>query len=308
MTEIIAALIPVFLVILTGYGLTYFRFATPDDWRPAERVVYYVLFPALIISSIAEADLKSLPIAPMAATLIITLLLAGATLSLMRRTIGPRIGLQGPAYSSVYQGSLRWNGFVALAAVTVVYGDKGTAVAALAIAIMVPILNVLSVIALTRHAGKETPSAGNMFRNVARNPLIFACLIGILLNFTGIGLPGPVGPTAALLGRAALPIGLLAVGAGLNLSAARSNAGLVALACTIKLIMVPISIALLTSAFGITGLTREVLILCGTVPTASSAYVLARQLGGDHDLMATIITAATLAAIATMPLMLWVLR
>lgn len=308
MIQIIGALVPVFLVILVGYGLTRFRFAEPDDWRQIERIVYYVLFPALIASSIAKADLSGLPVIPFASTLILTVLLAAGLLSVLRRSVGARLGLEGPAYSSVYQGSLRWNGFVALAAVAVVFGDKGVAVAALAIAIMVPMLNVLSVIALTRHAGKEIPNIANILKNVARNPLIIACLTGIALNVTGIGLPEPFGTTASLLGRAALTLGLLAVGAGLDLKAAADNRVLVTLACSIKLILIPIVIAVLSTLFGIEGFIRDVLILCGTVPTASSAYVLARQLGGDHALMAAIITGATMAAIVTMPLMLFLLR
>lgn len=308
MLQIIGALVPVFLVILVGYGLTRFRFAAPDDWRQIERIVYYVLFPALIASSIATADLSGLPVIPFASTLVLTVLLAAGLLSVLRRTVGPKLGLEGPAYSSVYQGSLRWNGFVALAAVAVVFGDKGVAVAALAIAIMVPMLNVLSVIALTRHAGKEIPSIANIAKNVVRNPLIIACLTGIALNVTGIGLPEPLGTTASLLGRAALTLGLLAVGAGLDLKAATDNRVLVTLACSIKLILIPIVIAILSTLFGIEGFIRDVLILCGTVPTASSAYVLARQLGGDHALMAAIITGATMAAIVTMPLMLFLLR
>lgn len=308
MIQIVGALVPVFLVILIGYGLTRFRFATPDDWSHAERVVYFVLFPALIVSSIANADLSGLPILPFAATLILTLAITASLLSILRRTLGARLGLQGPAYSSVYQGSLRWNGFVALAAVAVVFGDKGVAVAALAIAIMVPILNVMSVIALTRHAGRDVPNIGNILKTIARNPLIISSLTGITLNISGIGLPDPLGATASLIGRAALPIGLLAVGAGLDLKAVASNKGLVVLACSFKLILVPVLIAVLASLFGIEGMTRDILILCGTVPTASSAYVLARQLGGDHTLMAAIITGATLAAIVTMPLMLFLLR
>ena len=308
MIQIIGALVPVFLVILIGYGLTRFRFATPDDWSHAERVVYFVLFPALIVSSIANADLSGLPVLPFASTLVLTLIIAASLLSILRRTLGTQLGLQGPAYSSVYQGSLRWNGFVALAAVAVVFGDKGVAVAALAIAIMVPILNVMCVIALTRHAGRDVPSISNILKTIVRNPLIISSLTGLALNISGIGLPEPLGTTASLIGRAALPIGLLAVGAGLDLKAVASNKGLVVLACSFKLILVPVLIAVLASLFGIEGMTRDILILCGTVPTASSAYVLARQLGGDHTLMAAIITGATLAAIVTMPLMLFLLR
>ncbi|HEB97225.1 MAG TPA: AEC family transporter, partial [Sedimenticola thiotaurini] len=57
--------------------------------------------------------------------------------------------------------------------------------------------------------------------------------------------------------------------------------------------------------FGIDGLPRTVAVLAGAVPTASSSYILARQMGGDHQLMANLISVQVLLAAATLPLMIW---
>lgn len=307
MTSIIAALLPVFLVIIVGYGLRLIEFTTEDTWRLVERIVYFILFPALILSTLAAADLSSLQILPMAAALLFSLIIVAGILTTARRTVGPAIGLTGAAYSSVFQGSLRWNGFVALAAVAVLYGPHGLTAAALAIAVMVPTVNVLSVLILSRHANDDPSDFVKVAKLLSRNPLILACIGGITLNLTGIGLPGPLAPTADLLGRAALTLGLLSVGAGLDLRAAFATKRLIVLATVLKLLLIPLLVTLFCFLFQVTGLSRDVAILCGAVPTASSSYVLARQLGGDHRLMAAIITASTLAALITMPLMLTIL-
>jgi predicted permease len=308
MSHIVAALLPIFLVILIGYGLRLTQFAAPKAWRLVERIVYFVLFPALILGTLAKADLGSLQIIPMAGSLLSALMIVAFLLTILRRTIGANFGLEGAAYSSVFQGSLRWNGFVALAAVDVLYGAPGVAIAALAIATMVPTVNVLSVFILSRHAGDTPTYLKRVLYLLSRNPLILACIAGISLNLSGIGLSGPAEPTTDLLGRAALTLGLLSVGAGLDLKAAFQARALVGLATILKLLAIPFLVAAFCSLFQVTGLSREVAILCGAVPTASSSYVLARQLGGDHNLMAAIITATTLVSLVSLPLILILLR
>jgi predicted permease len=308
MPDIISSLLPVFLVIMLGYGLQVANFAPPEAWRLVEKVVYFILFPALILATLADADLASLQVVPMGAALLFTLLIIAFVLTVLRRTIGARIGLESAAYSSVFQGSLRWNGFVALAAVGAIYGEPGVTVAALAIAVMVPTVNVLSVFILSRHAGDTPADLKRVAKLLAQNPLILACIAALTLNLTGIGLPGPLEPTTDLLGRAALTLGLLSVGTGLDIKAAMQARSLVIIACVLKLIAIPMLVAAFCMAFDVSGLSRDVVILCGAVPTASSSYVLARQLGGDFTLMAAIITASTLAALITMPMMLLLLR
>ncbi len=307
MIDIVSALVPVFLVIVVGYSLRLLEFATDEAWRLVERVVYFVLFPALILKTIAPAELGSLQIIPMATALLAAIFTVAFVLTVLRRTLPTKYGMSGASYSSVFQGSLRWNGFVALAAVAALYGDEGVTIAALAIATLVPTVNVLSVVILTKHAADEPSTLSRILYLLIRNPLILSCAAGLFLNFTNIGLPGVIYPAADLLGSAALALGLLSVGAGLNLRTASDSKFLVGLATGLKLAMVPVLVAVFCSLFGVQGLAREVAILCAAVPTASSSYVLARQLGGDFTLMAAIITATTLAGLLTMPLALWIL-
>jgi predicted permease len=143
-----------------------------------------------------------------------------------------------------------------------------------------------------------------MLAQVAQNPLIIACVVGLLMNVAGIGMPPLIGPLLDILGRAALPIGLLAVGAGLDLAAIRPAGPAVAAAASLKLLVLPVLTFLLCRTFGVEGTTAAVAVLYASMPNSATAYVMARQMGGDTVMLAGSITATTLAAAVTMPLML----
>jgi len=143
-----------------------------------------------------------------------------------------------------------------------------------------------------------------VLRNLIRNPLILACLLGMLLNYSGLGMPAPLRPVAELLGQMALPLGLLAVGAGLSLRALRAVGPALLAASAIKLLLFPLLALGIARLLALDPLSGSLLVLFATMPTASSAYILARQLGGDAPMMAAIITGQTLLSVLTIPLML----
>lgn len=300
MLNIISALIPVFLIIALGWTIRRYGFPDSAMWAPMERLVYFILFPSLILQTLATADLAGIRVVPMAAALLISIFVMTGILSTLRT----RIGLSGAEYTSLFQGAVRWNGFVGLAAAANLYGSAGVALMAIAIACMVPTVNLLSIYVLTRHANSESASMRVALLAVARNPLILACVFGIALNASGLGLTPIVDQTIDVLGGAALPLGLLAVGAALDLTYAAKFSRTIALGTTLKLLGMPLLVAMTTWAFGVEGITREIAILCAAVPGATSAYILAKQLGGDGALMAGMITATTVGALITMPLVL----
>lgn len=301
MIAILNSLVPIFLVIALGALIKRFDFPGEGLWQPLDRLTYYVFFPALLLHTLATADLTTFDVWPMAYTLWAGLFTMVALLMLLRATSK----LSGPQFASVFQGAARWNGFVALAAIGQLFGPEGVTLAAVAFATLVPTVNVLSVTILTRYAGDEPAGLATVLRLISKNPLILACAAGIFLNITGLRLPGPLAPTADILGQAALTLGLLAIGAGLRLDHAYQTKGIVLLTSTLKLIVMPLLLLGWCWVFDIEGLPRLVILLCGTVPGATSSYILARQLGGDATLMASLITGSTILAAFTMPLMLF---
>ncbi len=298
---ILGALGPIFTLILLGLGLRRSGFPGDGFWPAAERLTYFILFPALLVHRLALARLGDYAVGPVA-VVIVAMLLGMTALAYALR---PWLKVDGPAFTSVYQGVIRFNTYVGLAVALAVFHAEGGTVAALVMAIMIPLINVLCVLVLTVHAGGSATVAG-VTRGLISNPLILACLTGIGLNLSGIGLPWGSAAVLEILARAALPLGLLAVGAGLRLEGLR-RPGLLAVASGLKLLALPALAAGLCGLIQPGRLETAVLVTFAALPGASTAYILARQLGGDAPLIAAIVTVETAAALATLPAVLvWV--
>ncbi len=299
MIEVALAILPVFLLIFLGAALKLAGFLTTAFWEGAQRLTYFVLFPALLFVTLASADFGGLEVLPMAAALAAAVLVMAGALIAARPWLA-----EGPGFTSLFQGATRFNTYIGLAVALGVLGTAGAAAAAVAIALLVPLGNLLSVAVLARHDAARRPGVARVLREVAANPLILACLLGLAVSGAGLGLPPVVEPVLSVLGRAALPLGLLTVGAGLDFSAARADGRLLASACVLKLVVMPALTALACWALGVGGLAAAVAVLFNGLPTAPSAYIMARQMGGDAKLMASIITAQVALSALTLPLIL----
>jgi predicted permease len=293
------SLLPTFLLILMGWGIRR-RFRQFDSfWSPAETLTYYVFFPALLLESTAKVSLTGIPIGTMAMVLIGAILVVAALTLALR----PALGISGPSFTSLFQGAIRPNTYIATAIVLALYGEPGVAILSVAMAFVIPAVNLLSTIVLVRFASAAA-GWGTVVGQVIRNPLILSILLGVLLNESGIGLPDLLAPLVHILGQTALPIGLLAVGAGLDLEATRRQTKAIWASSALKLVAVPTATAAACWAAGIDGLSFNISVLYAVIPCSASSYILARQMGGDAELMAGIITATTLAAMASVPAVL----
>ncbi|MFQ5763615.1 MAG: AEC family transporter [Rhodospirillales bacterium] len=308
MTGILSALAPVFGLIVLGYLLKARRVFTDAFWDPAERMTFYVLFPALLFTNIGTAPVGGLRVLPMAASLVAATL-AAAGLAMALRPGLARRGLSGAGFVSVFQGAIRPNTYVGIAAAYALFGDAGLTLAAVAIVAVIPLVNFLGIVAHLRWAHppqpEPVPGRGAALVTAVKNPIIVACVLGALLNLSGLGLPPVVGPMLEIMGRAALPLGLMAVGAGLDLAALRDDRAALFGSATLKLAATPALTLLACKAFGVAGATAAVAVLFMALPVSAASYVMSRQLGGDSRLMAGIVTATTIGAGATLPL--WVL-
>ncbi len=297
MSGIANALGPVFLLILLGALLRRFGFPGEGFWPQAERLTYYVLFPALLIHKLSTAEIGNVSLLPTLGNIAFMLLAGSALLYLLRHQLAGN----GAAFTSVFQGGTRFNTYIGMACVDALYADAGLVIAAVVVAIMIPLVNVLCVLAfhLTLHRGNLNPSS--IFRSLIGNPLILGCLIGIALNQTGIGLPGWSENTLALLGSAALPVGLLAVGVALELHAIRAAWREIIGATAQRFLIMPLLLILAMQWWPLPQLNASVMLLFAALPTATSAFILSRQLGGDTVLMANTITVQTLAGFVFIP-------
>ena len=304
MELMIDSLLPVLLLIALGAGLSAFKVVDGDAWLGIERLAYYVLFPALLVGTIARTSLPLDTVLRVGGTLIATALAIAALTFALKGWLMGRAGVGGPAFTSVFQGSVRWNTFSALAIAGGLYGGAGTAIVAIAVACLIPVVNVLAVWVLSTYAAGKPLKPGAFIVTLAKNPFIWSVALGAAIQLMGDPVPKVLHTTMDIVGRAAIGIGLIMVGGGLQLQSLTRIDAPVVVAVGLRLVAAPTIALAIGVALGLDGVTLAAMMVCAGVPTASAAYVLARLMGGDAPLMARIVTLQTIVAFVTLPVVL----
>jgi len=299
------AIAPIFLIIITGYLLFRTRLVDESVWSAIEHLCFYLLFPFLIIRTLSRANLGSVPLLDFMIVLVVAILGMSTLLILIQTLVWKRFPQSGPSFSSVFQGATRFHGFVAIAIIGPLYGDEGVTLAALALAIMIPLLNVISVIVLSINGNSDTkPDFAGVAKKILTNPLIIACVAGLLLNWLGV--PDILFDAIDIIGAGGLGLALLAVGAGMKLGQAAQHKMLLTIGVLTRLIGMPVIVIAMSWLVGLDGIARTVAIIAGAVPTAASAYVMARKMGGNAELMSSIVTFQVIVAFFTLPLFIYI--
>jgi predicted permease len=293
---ILEALTPIFAIILLGFLISRTPISSQEVWQGLERLTYYLFFPALLVGRLSQTNFEVNELLEIGYVLGFALFVFTILFTGLRKFIARDQG----SLSSVYQGSIRFNTYIGLACVEALYGDNGLSLAALCLVVYIPLVNVLSVISISASGG------GNRWvvvtGSVLTNPLVLACLIGMGLSFYNVEVPDLGWEIIEVLSRPALPLGLLAVGAGIHFVAFGDQTWQLVVALFCKLLAFPALVVVATLLFKMAPGLSAVLLLLTCLPAPPSAYILARQLGGNVSLMANIITLQTLFAFFTIPL------
>ncbi len=299
----VLAVIPVFIIIIGGYLCRRFRF--PDDgfWRGAEKITYFVLFPCLLISKMAAANLANIVFFKP----LVVILLLFLCVSVLFIVVRPFLHFNNAAFTSVYQGGIRFNTYIGLALAQSLYGTDGLVIAVILASIMIPVINVCCVLVLEYYNHQSTGNTPKrILKSLITNPLILACVIGMGVNIANIPVPAVILEALNIFSRAALPLGLLTVGAALTLNAISSAIKPLVIASVAKFLLMPAIAMGLCRLLDVEPNIRNALLILTVLPTATASYVLARQLRGDYELMATIITFQTLLSAIAIPMVLMI--
>jgi predicted permease len=286
-----ALVLPDFALIVLGFVL-FHRFGYERGfWIGLERLVYYVLFPALLFNSIVAARYS------LAADGGLLLVAVGAFLSAVLLGYLARPLLRPPPalFASCVQTAFRYNSYLGLALAQSLAGGRGVAQIALVFAVCIPLANVFAVYALARH--RQT----GMLRELARNPLIIGTLSGVAANLLGLQLPQVAAHALGRLGQASLALGLICVGAGLTLSGATAQRAMLGYVSAVKLLAFPAIALALAWSLDLPPEQAAIAVLFAALPTATTAYVLATRMGFDGAPVSFLITAQTAASMLTLP-------
>ena len=287
-------LLPDFSLIALGWVLCRYTPLNRALWDGVERLVYVLLFPVLLFGSIVR---NPTPFDALAH-------LGGVGLAIVGVGIALATALRAwpqrdpSLHASGQQIAYRFNSYVALALAERIAGVPGVAWTAVLISVCVPLCNVAAVWPLARHGGQR------YLRELARNPLIIATVAGLLCNAVSLRLPEFAATTLLRIGNAALPLGLMAVGAGLHFGALREGPGLAAALLAIRHLALPAWAIALVLWLGLPPAQQAVVVAFAALPTSAASYVLAVRMGGHGAYVAGLVTVSTLLAMPGLPLAL----
>ena len=310
MTSIITSVAPVLSLIVIGYVARKFLIHDMNFWDKSNRLLYWILMPTLLFYHTSTIDLSSGNIGKFA-TVILTCLGIATVLSLITTKL---LGYDVKVTSSVLQGATRHNSFIVLALAGKLFGDEGIAITTLGLAIFIPITNIVVVGIVAGLLQKKEKTDGlnkvvfDLILSILKNPILISICSGLLFSLIYGKEIIVLHDTMNLLGNSALPFVLLVIGANLRIMRLSSKSIPIAISVTIKMIVLPILLFFTANYLNLTDIETSIVILFGVVPTASSSFSVARQLGGDYDLMGSIITVQTLVSFISIPLLVGLLQ
>jgi len=299
--------LPIFMLLLFGALLQRKRFPVEGFWPGVDKLVYWVMFPAMLFYQTSRVDLSS-PVLPSYASV---LAFALVSVSLFVLVVCYFSKVDKPTGTSVLQAGVRFNTFISLAVASALYGEEGLILATLGAAILIPTINVFLVISMVSLHGQQDASKpakslpSLLVKELFKNPLILAIMAGISVNLLGIEKVFLLTDITGVLARATLPLVLLAVGASLRMQAFKDAGSLLIWSSLARLLVFPFCIALACTYLELDPLAACVAILFGAVPTATSGYALAKQLGGNAPIMSVFINVQTGLSVVTLPLTMW---
>ena len=290
-------LLPDFALIALGYLICHHTALSRPLWDHVERLVYYLLFPCLLFNSIVRTPIQLADLLSFGG---IGLTVVGVGV-LLAYALAKAPGVDPLLHASGAQVAFRFTSYVALAMAERLAGGPGLAWQALLMAICIPVCNIAAVWPLARHGGQ------GYLRELARNPLVLATLFGLIFNLAGLQLPSLASTTLSRIGAAALPLGLMAVGAGLHFGALRAAPWLASGLMGIRHLVLPAVGITLALTLPLQPAQQLVVVAFSAMPTAPSAYVLATRMGGHGGFVAGLVTVSTLLAMVGLPAALAVL-
>jgi malonate transporter len=294
---LIALVLPVFLVISLGKFLQLTLVRTGDAWDSINKISYWVLFPAFLFFETSKLDTSNPNVLDYAFSLV-----AGFVAAMTFAYLSGRlVGADRPTLTSIIQGAGRHNTFIGLAVAGQLFGEFGSSIGIVATAALVPLSNVVVVIVLASMLNREA-GVRNVIYEILRNPIILSIAAGLVFNAIDLDRDFILYQLTGLLGRATLPVLLLVIGANLRVGDLKTSAGPVIQSLLAKMVVFPITTYVLCRFTGLSTDMMVIALIFAMCPTSPASFPLARQLGGNAPLMATIISVQTAVSVIAIPI------
>lgn len=295
------SVLPIFCLVMTGFVA---KKLLPHAvlWQGIEKLVYYLFFPVLLIIEVSKADFSNgglfqSIVAPLVGTLIVAAVIFFSKVYFK---------IENSLFTSIFQGGTRYNSYVFIALAQSLFGNEGIVIAGVFMAYMIIAVNIMCISVMNIYGVNQNNKKGffSIIIALVKNPLIIGVLIGLLLNYLDLQPTGAIKQYLLYLGNTATPLSLMSVGAGLIIVMDSKKTLAIFYSIFLKLLLLPAVTIILLYLMSASGLVANIALLFSAMPSAGNAYILSRQMGGDSEAMASIITWSTLLSIITIPIVI----
>ncbi|MDC0596467.1 AEC family transporter [Candidatus Pseudothioglobus singularis] len=296
---------PVFLLIILGNFLRRIKVPDISFWEINDKLCYWVLIPALLFHYISQINLSSEMLYSYSVIIYVGFLIAILTVFIL----GKLLGYPPERWTSILQGAVRQNAFIALAITGSLFGDEGLKIASIFMLIYVPSINIIIVTIMVMNFGQSKKNASKnefitVFIELSKNPFILAMIAGLIFSIAQSEKLKVIIDTSGLLGSAALPIMLLTIGAKIKVRDLALTITPIIISNFLKLLALPLIAFFVANYLGLSEIEVVVAVIFAAVPTAVSSHTLAKQFGADDQLMTSIITTQVILSFITIPILL----
>ena len=274
-------------------------------WEINDKLCYWVLIPALLFHYITQISLSTEMLYSYSVIIYAGFFIAIITVVVL----GKLLKYSPERWTSILQGAVRQNAFIALAITGSLFGDEGLKIASIFMLIYVPSINIIIVTIMVINFGQSKQNLSNnefktVFVELSKNPFILAMIIGLMLSLIPQEKLKVIIDASGLLGSAALPIMLLTIGAKIKVRDLALTITPITISNSLKLIALPTIAFFVANFLGLSKTEVIVAVIFAAVPTAVSSHTLARQFGADDQLMTSIITTQVILSFLTIPILL----
>lgn len=293
--------LPLFLMMVLGYVVKLTGLLNEASARQVNKLIFKTFLPLLVFINVYNSNLSgdfrsTLLIFSVAGVLIE--FLVSLVLVLLTEQENSRRGV-------MLQGMFRSNFVLYGIPVTMaLFGDTAAGMAALLIAVIIPMFNALAVLALEMFNGQR-PNLWQVLKGIITNPLILASAAGIACNYFAFRLPDVVYSTVSTLSGVATPLAFVVLGASLNFGETGRCARPLLLTLVMKLIFYPAAFLGAAILMGFRGAELAVLLTLFGSPIAVSSFTMAQQMGGDDQLAGQLVIFSSVLSIGTIFLLIW---
>ena len=296
--------IPVFLIMGLGYAAKALKWLDDKSAKVMNALIFKIFLPILLCNNIRNADISKLANPGVFIYVAVGLcVLFGVSMLLM-----PLFSKDGRRTGVLVQGICRANyAFLGLPLIAAMFPGQDTSVASLMVAATVPFYNALSVVALEIYRGGQI-KPGKILKNIAKNPLIIGCVVGLVLLLAGIKLPMVLDKAMTDVGKAATPMALFLLGASFSFSAVRGNGRDLSFAVAMKLVIVPLIFVGIALLLGFREVPLASVLIAFGAPTAVSSFTMAQQMDGDDVLAGQIVVFTTLLSVVSLVAFIFVFK